>query len=287
MQPLIPFPAPVSEEECMPLRKDQQDFIREEVKAQIAGAVDSFKPHGWRKVTHFLREWGIAGAIITASIAMLAVTLGALYQSFSHVREETAFRVRTSDRLENIEAILRELRASQSPAPVLKELSGLAPQQFAKSLSALRRVGEQPVTAVNPTPAELHELAQKLLNTPETTPDYWPTVLQFIQFASAGLSPDVPPPGPPNVIISHNKGLGFGPFSHSIVLLDGGELVNTRFEHSRIIFTNDPVQMKNVVFVDCIFVLPVSNKPNPYLQRAARTLLASTLNSAVISDLGV
>jgi hypothetical protein len=263
VQSLIAFPAPISEEEeCMPLRKDQQDFIRDEVKAQIGDAVDSFKPHGWRRVTHFLREWGIAGAIITASVAMLAVTLGALYQSFSHVREETAFRVRTSDRLDNIEAILRELRASQSPAPVLKEISGLAPKEFARSLPALRRVGEQPVSAVRPAPAELHAVAQKLLQTNETTPNYWPTVLQFIKFASAGLSPDVPPPGQPNLSLHDVSIIGanvFGPISHKIVLLDGGKLVDQHFDHSRIIFTNNPIKMSNVTFVDCVFEMPISD----------------------------
>ena len=285
MQSLITFPAPVSEEESMPLRKEHTEAIAAEVTRQLNEAIDDFRPHGWRKVTHFLREWGISGTIVMAFVALMGITLGALYYSFSNVKEETTFRVRTGQRLDSIEAALLELRAAQSPAPVLKEISNLSPEQFVKALPALRRVAEQPPSNVQPVQSVLQDVARKLLGVNPLTPDYWPTVLRFIQFASAGLSPDVPRHGPPTLYASQNKGLSLGVISRAVVQLDGGELVNTRFEHSRIIFTNDPVLMRNVTFSDCVFELPISDRPIPYVQQAARRILASSLNSIVIGDL--
>jgi len=106
----------------MPLRKQQQEFIRDEVTSQLSEAVDSFRPHGWRRVTFFLREWGIAGAVLTVIVALLGITLAALYQSFSHVKEEAEFRTNTKNsfeklegKLSDIEITLLNMRAAEAP----------------------------------------------------------------------------------------------------------------------------------------------------------------------------
>jgi hypothetical protein len=140
----------------------------------------------------------------------------------------------------------------------------------------------------------LQGVAQKLLKLSGNSPDYWPTVLKFIQFASAGLSPDVPPHVPPpgtrpgltikNSILPPGT-VKWPPISHQVILLDGGEISDMQVDHSRIIFTEQPVKMTNVTFVDCVFEMPPTAAPNPYLQNASRQLLASDLNSAVIKGL--
>ncbi len=66
-----------------------------------------------------------------------------------------------------------------------------------------------------------------------------------------------------------------GPLKNEVVLLDGGDVGNIRFEHCRIRFTNNAVRMRNVVFVGCVFEFPVSDDPNPYLKTAAEKVLAS------------
>ncbi len=181
-----------------------------------------------------------------------------------------------------IDAIIIQL----DPATPLRDISQLKQEQFAKALPTLKQITERPFPS-QPLPQPiLRDVAQKLLRVDERSPDYWPTVLQFIQFASAGLSLDVPPPGPPNFVIAKNIGnISFAPISHLRVKLDGGDLVNTRFEHSRIIFTENPVHMKDVVFIDCVFEMPISATPNRYLQDASRMLLASELNSTKIPAL--
>ena len=87
----------------MPLRNDDKTWVRGEIDTAIREAIDSFAPHGWRRLTHWLKEWGITGAVITSFIAMLGITIGALIQSFAHIKDETQFRTRTEDRLDKIE----------------------------------------------------------------------------------------------------------------------------------------------------------------------------------------
>jgi hypothetical protein len=93
------------------LRQEHRDLIAEEVRSQLTEHLDAFQPHGWWKIAYWAREWGIAGAIITSVLALVAITLGALYQSFSHVRDESEFRTHTKDQLSGIEGRLTAIES--------------------------------------------------------------------------------------------------------------------------------------------------------------------------------
>jgi hypothetical protein len=298
MQTLITFPSPVPNEEVMALRKEHKDFIRDEINQQITLAIDSFKPHGGRRLTHWLREWGLAGTAIAVPLTLLTICVAVGIFAASGMKENTQFRTRTEDRLTTIEGDVQDikvsllkLRAAESPKSVLDEMSHLDQKIFAKALSALQTVTEQPVSKVNASQAILQQVADKLLRIDPNAPDYWPTVLRFIQFATTGLTPDVPPPGsPPKFILSRVSippgTVKWGPVSHTVVLLDGGLISDLRVDHSRVIFTEHPVRMVNVTFTDCVFEMPISNQPpDRFLQQAGRTILASNLKQVTFSNL--
>jgi hypothetical protein len=98
-------------------------------------------------------------------------------------------------------------------------------QTFADSLRDLHAVALQSGPPVTSDQDTISAVVAKLRSTPESSPEYWPTVLQFIQFASSRFAPDVPPPGKPNVTIAYNAGFGFSfNLRNSIILLDGGDL---------------------------------------------------------------
>jgi hypothetical protein len=228
--------------------------------------------------------------VIGAFVTLLGITVASIYRAVADVSEEAKFRTHTEDRLGNIETQLLELRASQSPKAVLKQINELDPKTFAKALPALRKVAEQPVSEVAPNEATLHQIATQLRNTSETTPDYWSTVLRFIQFATAGFSPNAPPPGPPQSVLSNvfangPTALVLRTYSNEVVLLEGGELWNARFENCRIIFTQNPVRMHNFTFINCVFEMPITDTPSPYLKSASQLLLASNLRSVKIPSL--
>jgi hypothetical protein len=127
----------------------------------------------------------------------------------------------------------------------------------------------------------LRAIAVKLQHTDENSPEYWPTVLRFIHIASAAGSPKAPPPGSPINIRLTNVGLENQalPPRLGVVLFDGGSATNFRFEDSRIIFTEHPVQLRNVTFINCAFEMPDMSAPTPYIKNAARELLASNLTA--------
>lgn len=283
MQSLIIVPSPIlPAEENMDLRKEQQAWVNEQIRV----AVDALKPKGWKKAVFLLRELGPLATIVAVFMTLLAITCGAIYQSVVHVTSETEFRTHTADTLVQIQATLRELQASQSPKRVIQEIARLDTKQFSRNLTALQKAAEQPIEKAAASIGNIQEIAQKLRDTNESSPDYWPAVLQFISFASAGLAPaNVPPPNTPPILKSSNLMLANNHFSGMTVELNGGLLDGDVFENCRVIFTDTPVTMKNVVFVNSVFEFPISSVPSLYIQQASKLLLASDLKSAHIPSL--
>jgi hypothetical protein len=121
MQDTLSLPGQYQDaDEDMKLRDDDKDWLQNEIASQIEASVDEFRPHGWRRIAHWSREWGISGALITAFIALLAVTLGALYQSFAHVKEETEFRTQTIDHFKELDRDLLAIQTLLSSAQPTK-----------------------------------------------------------------------------------------------------------------------------------------------------------------------
>ncbi len=113
----------IEEDVAVKLNADDQNWIRNIVQdsgngitkaipSHVAQAIESIRPHGWKKAAYLLREWGVLGTTATVIVSLLGITLATLYQSFAHVREETQFRTHTDDRLEAIEKQMVSLVAS-------------------------------------------------------------------------------------------------------------------------------------------------------------------------------
>jgi hypothetical protein len=268
---------------------EEKKWLKEEIEKQVALAVDPLKPRGWRKLFRIARELAPLGVTITAIVAIIlalaGITLAAISQAHTRVAQEAQFEQKTSDRLDALEATLREMRAAQTPSKVLKEIGALNPPQLAKNLSALQTVSQQPLGKVNSSPALLKDVATNLSLVNENTEGYWPAVLHFIQFASGQFAPNAPPPGGPSESVINS---GFvntfpGGTNHVIVKLDGAYLKNLTFVDSRIIFTNNPSALDNVRFVNCVFEFPDVVDPAPSLKSASKDLLASGIQSAIVS----
>jgi len=74
-----------------------------------------------------------------------------------------------------------------------------------------------------------------------------------------------------------------GSVRNGVVLLDEGEVYGTTFENCRIIFTGNPVTIRQSIFINCIFQMPVVGSPNEFLKEAAKQGLASDLSSVKIT----
>jgi len=232
-----------------------------------------------------LPTWIQAIVVVAVASAGFAFWCGQISSDIGHLQKEVT---RIDSRLDDIWSSVLTLRAAQAPRKVLQELGALQPKQLSSALPALQKITEQPVAEVDPQPATLQEVAGKLRLVDETAPDYWPTVLRFIQFASAGMSPDAPPAGIPNLIVTNSvirpwKG-AFGNMTGKVIVLDGDQIEDGTFEKCRIVFTGTPTTMRRITFINCIFEFPRQNQPTRYLMGIGRALLASGIQRAFISS---
>jgi hypothetical protein len=181
-------PIPIQSAEDMALRNDDKDWVRDEIKASLS----SLKPHGWKRAIFLLRELGPIATVITAFIALLAVMLGALYQSFGHVKEETEFRDNTKhafekidDRLKNIESGLLAFRTTQAARNPRDRKSQ---DEAAQILAAARKESVQISATV------VEEAGKSFINAAKNEPSAWNVALQFVNYRSF-LNISSRPPG--------------------------------------------------------------------------------------------
>lgn len=223
------------------------------------------------------RSWSIAVSLVIFSFigwAFQFIAGSFIDQHTSEIRTNVG---NISSRVSRIEGALLKERASTSPGTALNEIRNLDEETFAKSLPALNIVTQKPIQEVRPDDSTLQAISQKLYDTDQSTPDYWQAVLQFINFAGSRPIQGVPPTGSPNFVFKDSSVSQPLNFVRQIILLDGGDLSSVRFDHCRIILTENPVRMRNVEFIDCVFEVPATASPNEYLKRATRELLASNL----------
>jgi len=174
------------------------------------------------------------------------------------------------------------------PGFTLEQFSSLDQKAFERSLPQLQQALAQPGLKTVVSGETLAAITAKLRQTDESTPDYWPATLRFIQFASSQMAPDAPPPGQQPRILSEilSRGLMRGIREKGITIkFDDGDLGNGEFTGCRIIFTPNPVQLTNATFRNCVFEIPITDNPNPYIKKVGRALLDSDLDSVSIPSL--
>jgi hypothetical protein len=279
------------EDDDMRLREDDRKWISDEITRQvgrgIGAAVEEFKPHGLAKAVFILRQLGPIATIIAVFVAVIAIAATQFNLANTRLAKQASFETKTDKRLDDIEGTLKEIQGDLAKQSIISHAS-LPLSDFKATLpdlsSAITTVQKQNLAL---SPMVIDDLRQKFVAVDTTTPGYWPTVLQFLQFASAGLAPaNVPPPGAkPNIRTSFGNWFDHNGVVGATVMLDGGVLVDDHFENCRVIFTNTPVKMTNVTFVNSIFEFPVSSVPTPYIQHASKLLLASDLKTASIPSL--
>jgi len=170
----------------------------------------------------------------------------------------------------------------------LEQTSRLDQKSFDQSLRELRTA----IDRTNPSSGVNREtvtaLQRKLRQADESSADYWPTVLRFLQFASSSIALKAPPPGEHAKVLSDVLGVGLmrgiRDFDKTY-LFDGGSFGNSSFTNCRIVFTGNPVEMQGVVFKICVFEFPASGTPSSYLKKLCRILLASDLAEVSVKDL--
>jgi hypothetical protein len=173
---------------------------------------------------------------------------------------------------------LRQLGESASDVRAIKEyltLGGfhaflsLPKSESEKELPQLRKSLELASNAhVSVPPETIQQVRLRLADIKSASPDYWPTVVRFLQFATAGFSPNAPPTGGVPLTIAQLTASGTVS-GQTIELEDGIRLDNITFANCRIIFTDNPVEFHNVRFVGSAIEFKTSGEITPYIQKAS------------------
>jgi hypothetical protein len=267
-------PAPLPTDYDMPINETDKGWIRQEINAV-------FDKRSGRGLLKIIRDW--SGTSAAVGILIFFITQWGNYTEFRTHTNDTLTSIGTH--LEKIDNDLLEVRASQFPGDVLHEINGLPDTKFAKAFPALRKAAEAPIGETKLSQPLIGGISAKLLTTNNGVPDYWPTVLQFLEFASATVAPTKVPASGSMAQVFSRAVLSNDEFTGATVVLDGGAVRDTKFINCRVIFTDTPVQMERVLFINSVFELPVSAAPSPYIQKASRLLLASDLKTVSISSL--
>lgn len=187
---VIPFPI----EEDMKLRDDDKEWIRsavaEEVATATAGISNSLKPHGFRRVTYWLREWGAISALWAVPLSLLAVVITLGLWAINRVSSNATFQSNTNSDIKRLQGDVEAIKTSLARQQVVSQAS-LPQSAFAASLPELRaslsQVREQKTPVSKGVIAEVQE---KLAATSTNAPGYWPAASEFINFREAAYHMD-------------------------------------------------------------------------------------------------
>lgn len=189
-----------------------------------------------------------------------------------------------SNKVSYIDGRLNNSKASTQPKEVLSELKNADAGTFAQSLPALGIIARQPAALVGPNAETLRAITGKLRLVDNRTPGYWPATMEFLRFSTAFFAPNAPPPN------SKPSGFRGAPDATGRAVIQGFtiEIGNSysfkgiTFENCRLILKDAAIEFHDVVFINCVFEIPVTDQPGPQLKKFTQVLLASNLSTITI-----
>jgi hypothetical protein len=280
----------LSEEE-MKLRDEDKKWFTGEIARQLAEVVDSFKPYGWRKLVHVLRELGPIIGTCSFVLGLIAIIITLAVFAGNKISQESEFRGKTGQRLDSIETRLSGIEKSILSIQVKQTAIGPISQKNVKDATQILESARKNHIQIPPSVVE--ESGKSFINASRTNPDAWDAAMRFAEYRSY-LNSFVPSPLPAKAAITTTeyflptpKGLpkpelnvvgevpadkaarfnvigqglrtntGFGNefilVSNGAIAVDDYELRNVVFQNVHIVYRGRPIQMTNVYFIGCTF----------------------------------
>ena len=288
----------------MKLRDEDKKWLAEQTSSQvidaIAAVVDEFKPHGWRRVAYWAREWGLTAAAIATPLTLLGMLIAVGIFAASGITKNATFQTRTEDRLVIIEGDIHSIREGLAKQDVVNHIS-LPPPEFKATLpdltSTVAKAQEQklkiPLKVVN-------DLSQKLASTDNSAPAFWPAVASVISYRSFLLvgseqnwqsfpaCKEPPTPRLGTVGADGKTDIQRLPGHDCYIELDGKSLAWWDCTHCVVKYSGGTLALMDVNFINCLFVVtfPAQHSPTPSGQRFSDFLLrASKLDDVGIKNL--
>lgn len=271
----------------MALRNDDRAWVNAEINTALA----SLKPSGWKKLSYWLREWGVVGITVSVILALLGLLVTVSIYAAEGIVKNAEFRTHTEDRLTDIEARLDKITGTLSTISLtLLTNKPISPQSVSEAKKLLNAAISSKIEI---DASAISSAGTKLVAASQAVPSAWDTALEFASYksslnASAAGVPQIvkhsittrylyaSPNGEASPQLSVygdvpkdqaallnklgedlNNNLTRG---NQVIFVTGGGLIldgmqfkNVVFRGVHITYHGAPVKMENVYFVDCTF----------------------------------
>lgn len=164
----------------MKFSQGDREWVATEITRQVAAASESLKPRGFKKLAYWLRDWGIVGTNITVILALLGLTLTSAYYAFSRVGKESAFETKTGDRLEALEAGIKDIRSNIEGIKVRQASSNPADPRNAKETKEI--LAEAKKGGVIISDSDIKQAGTSFLDASKAQPQAWEAALELVSY---------------------------------------------------------------------------------------------------------
>jgi hypothetical protein len=172
----------LNEKEKKRLANEIQTAVEQSVKAAIGQAIGEFQPHGWRRVTTFLREWGLAGTAIAVPIALLAIVITLGIFAATRITKEATFEANTTKDIGEISARLdhldQQMAAFQLTTLSKNATEGSTAHEVAQVLQAARQ------SSIQISPEVLRQAGDQFIEASVKQPLAWNAAIEIINYRS-------------------------------------------------------------------------------------------------------
>jgi|GEM_PF-1115581 len=197
------------ESTTMATNKEVKTWVSEEVRKAVDEAIDSFKPHGWRKVTHALREWGLVATVLAAPIALLGIAAAAWYFGFSEIGKNSEFRGKTGQRLTDIEKRLDGI--DQKLLAQVVTYAGSDPTLSTSQERAKDALLEAKQQSIRIPKKVIEQTGKRFMDVAHSNPAVWNIAVDFLEYRTFLNSSDAPPLEPAIRVPTYKFGINLRP----------------------------------------------------------------------------
>ena len=168
----------------MKLREEDKQWLTDLVQDSLKEKIDLFSPHGWRRVTFWLQEWGLSAAAVATPLTLLGLLITVGIFAASGMTKNAEFRTHTEDRLTQIEGELTRINDSLRSSELKQLVSSPINPASAKKISVLVDAARAPETRLDE--GLVRDAGKKLISVAkdEKNENAWNAALSLISYQS-------------------------------------------------------------------------------------------------------
>jgi hypothetical protein len=167
-------------DEEMKLRDEDKEWFAGEIERQLSEVVDSFEPHGWRRLVHLLREFGPIIGTFSFVLALIAIIITVGIFATNRVSQESEFRRTTVQQFKTIDQRLSTIETSIATIR-LNQISSIpaSPQSIREARGI---IAESKKSGTLIPDSVIKQVGTSFLKASKASPTVWEAALDFVSY---------------------------------------------------------------------------------------------------------